>query len=218
MRIPKTPSSRQQSVYAFICRRWQESGLSPSSREIQQAFGFRSQTAAMNHLRALEKQGILHRVEGRGRARGWIPQDLPDDSERNGLTKETTSRRYLLPILGSIAAGLPEAGLEQTEELLPVDLEGLSLPSGRRFFGLKVRGDSMVGAHILEGDIVVMEFRPPRPGDVVAALIDGDTTLKRFVVKNGRTYLRAENPSFPDLIPAQELVIQGVLVALLRHY
>ncbi|MBV9462722.1 MAG: repressor LexA, partial [Verrucomicrobiae bacterium] len=76
--------------------------------------------------------------------------------------------------------------------------------------------DSMTGAHIVEGDVVILEFRPAKPDDVVAALIDGETTLKRLVQRKGKTFLKAENAAYPDLIPAQELVIQGVMVGLIR--
>jgi len=74
----------------------------------------------------------------------------------------------------------------------------------------------MTGAHIQEGDVVVLEYREPRDGDVVAALIDGETTLKRFVLREGQPYLKAENPAYPDLVPATELIVQGVVVALTR--
>jgi repressor LexA len=74
----------------------------------------------------------------------------------------------------------------------------------------------MIDAHICSGDTVILEFREPRNGDIVAALIDGETTLKRYQVTKGKPYLHAENEDFPDLIPARELIIQGVLVALLR--
>ena len=74
----------------------------------------------------------------------------------------------------------------------------------------------MIDAHIQEGDVVVLEYREPRDGDVVAALIDGETTLKRFLLNDGKPYLKAENPNYPDLIPARELVVQGVVVALTR--
>jgi len=75
----------------------------------------------------------------------------------------------------------------------------------------------MIGKHIIPGDLAVIEPRAePRPGDVVAALIDGESTLKTFMLRNGKPYLKAENPRYPDLIPAEELVIQGVLVALVR--
>lgn len=97
-----------------------------------------------------------------------------------------------------------------------VDADALRLPKNARTFALKVRGDSMRGAGVLDGDVVIMEFRDPKHGDIVAALIDGETTLKRYVLRDGQPYLRAANPKFPDLIPARELVIQGVQVALLR--
>ena len=74
----------------------------------------------------------------------------------------------------------------------------------------------MTGAHILDGDLVVLELRNPNHGNIVAALIDGETTLKRYLVRHGRPFLHAENPQYPDLIPAHELLIQGVMVALLR--
>ncbi len=87
----------------------------------------------------------------------------------------------------------------------------------KKVFALKVRGESMIDAHICDGDTVILEVREPRNGDVVAALIDGETTLKRYVVEGGRPFLRAENEAFPDLVPVRELMIQGVLVALLRN-
>ena len=75
----------------------------------------------------------------------------------------------------------------------------------------------MIDAHICNGDTVILEQREPRKGDIVAALIDGETTLKRYLVEKGQPFLRAENPDYPDLIPVTDLVIQGVLVALLRN-
>ena len=75
----------------------------------------------------------------------------------------------------------------------------------------------MVDAHICDGDTVILEFREPRRNDIVAALIDGETTLKRYLVEKGKPFLRAENELFPDLIPARELIIQGVLVGLVRN-
>ncbi len=75
----------------------------------------------------------------------------------------------------------------------------------------------MIGANICDGDMVILEAKEPRPRDIVAALIDGETTLKRYVVERGQPYLQAENPDFPDLIPAAELIIQGVMQALIRQ-
>ncbi len=75
----------------------------------------------------------------------------------------------------------------------------------------------MVGKHIVDGDVAVVEHGvQPRPGDIVAALIDGQVTLKTFLIQRGKPFLRAENPRYPDLIPQQELQIQGVMVALVR--
>ena len=124
--------------------------------------------------------------------------------------------RHQIPLLGSIIAGKPESQEGRVDGCIDIDPTTLRLPKNARTFALKVRGDSMRNAAILEGDIVIMEFRDAKHGDIVAALIDGETTLKRFVVQGGVPYLRASNPKYPDLIPARELVIQGVLIALLR--
>ncbi len=121
-----------------------------------------------------------------------------------------------IPFLGSVVAGRAEVPECSVDSCLTVDPDTLGLPKNNRTFALKVQGDSMRNAAILEGDVVIMEFREAKHGDIVAALIDGETTLKRFFVKNGVPYLRASNPKYPDLIPARELVIQGVMVALLR--
>ena len=124
--------------------------------------------------------------------------------------------RVEIPIYGTVPAGQPDDQRQEADGCAVVDMETLRLPKGARVFALKVRGDSMIGAGILPGDVVVLEFREAKHGDIVSALIDGETTLKRYVVVRGKGFLKAENPSYPDLIPARELVIQGVQVALLR--
>jgi SOS-response transcriptional repressor LexA len=122
----------------------------------------------------------------------------------------------LIPLLGEIAAGRPGGVEERAEACIPVSFEALEIPKNARCFVLRVKGDSMVGAHIVDGDLVVLELKPPHDGAIVAALIDGEAVLKRYVVKGGKPYLRAENPRYPELAPAQELVIQGVLRAVIR--
>jgi SOS-response transcriptional repressor LexA len=117
--------------------------------------------------------------------------------------------RHQVPFLGSIIAGRPEIQDGRVDGCIDIDPATLRLPKNARTFALKVRGDSMRNA-------AIMEFREAKHGDIVAALIDGETTLKRFIVQGGVPYLRASNPKYPDLIPARELVIQGVLIALLR--
>ena len=92
----------------------------------------------------------------------------------------------------------------------------LGVHAASPLFALRVRGDSMMGAGILDQDVVFLTPREPRPREIVAALIDGESTLKRYLLQRGRPFLRAENPRYPDLLPAEELVIQGVMVGLLR--
>jgi repressor LexA len=121
-----------------------------------------------------------------------------------------------VPIFGHIPAGFSEPRSQNDEGCIRIDLESVGIPKNSRTFALKVRGDSMIGAGILNGDIVILELRPPHEGAIVAALIDGETTLKRYLVNKGRPYLKAENPKFKNLIPAQELVIQGVYKCLIR--
>lgn len=197
-------TNRQQEVYDYLKRESRVSGVMPSTREIQHYFGFASQTAAMNHLRALEKKQAIQRVPGKARA-----VVFPDELDREEIVD--------IPIYGNIAAGMGQDVESQKEGCLSIDIRSLGLKHNARTFALKVRGDSMVDAHICDGDTVILEFREPRKGDVVAALIDGETTLKRYIIENGKPFLRAENELFPDLIPARELIIQGVLVALVRN-
>ena len=103
------------------------------------------------------------------------------------------------------------------ENCVSVTMSWLDFKPGRRSFALEVRGDSMTGRHIVDGDVVVFEHGlTPKDGDIVAALIDNRSAVKTFVIDRGRPALRAENPLYPALIPADELVIQGVAVALVR--
>jgi repressor LexA len=122
-----------------------------------------------------------------------------------------------IPLFGSIPAGLPQAREQEAEGCVSVDIVSIGFKPTRNSFALRVTGDSMIGRHILAGDVVVLEHGPePRNGQIVAALIDGESTLKTFVLRGAKPYLRAENPKYPDLIPAQELMIQGVFKALIR--
>ena len=128
------------------------------------------------------------------------------------------SRIADIPLFGSIPAGPPQTREQEAEGCVSVDVESIGFKPTRNSFALRVSGDSMIGKHICDGDIVVLEHGPePRHGQVVAALNDGASTLKTFVLKNGKPYFKAENPKYPDLIPAQELMIQGVFKALIRQ-
>ena len=117
----------------------------------------------------------------------------------------------------AIGASLPVDATQEPEGHVSIDPAALGVRSGATLFALRVRGDSMVDAGILDRDTVFLTPRDPRPGAIVAALIDGESTLKRFLVQRGRPFLRAENPRYPDLLPATELIIQGVMVGLLRQ-
>jgi repressor LexA len=122
-----------------------------------------------------------------------------------------------IPLFGSIPAGLAENRVQEAKGCVSIDIQSLGIKPSPVAFALEVKGDSMIGKHVAPGDTVVIEPRAePKTGDVVAALIDGESTLKTYMTQNGKPYLRAENPRYPDLIPAEELVIQGVMVALIR--
>lgn len=98
-----------------------------------------------------------------------------------------------------------------------MDLSDVGIPTTPNTFALRVEGDSMSGAGINDGDIIVREKREPRSGDIVAALVDGHVTLKRYVLKKDGPILQAENPNHEDIIPGLELEIQGVAVGLIRR-
>ena len=123
---------------------------------------------------------------------------------------------FPIAILGEVVSGRPTPGEETEPGCIAVDLSTIGISPNARTFALRVRGDSMIGAHILDGDTVVLELKPAHDGAVVAALVDGESTLKRYFIRRGAPYLRAENPDYPDVIPARELVIQGVVVAVFR--
>jgi repressor LexA len=195
---------RQREVLEFIQRQQRETGLPPTSREIQTHFRFLSQTAAMNHLRALEKKGAIERSPGKARASidpklRWRPNFRA------------------ISLLGQIPAGMSVDAAESEESTLGVDLSAFGLETTAQVFALRVRGDSMIGAQIADGDTVILERRAPKNGDIVAALIDGEVTLKRYRTSRGKSFLKAENPAYPDLVPVVELAIQGVMVGLLRR-
>jgi repressor LexA len=197
-------TQRQQEILDYLRKSQRQTGIMPSTREIQHHFGFASQTAAMSHLRALERKAVIQRLPGKARA-----VIFPDELDRAEILD--------IPIYGHIAAGMAQDVEQEKQGCISIDIAALGLPRHARTFALKVRGDSMIDAHICSGDTVILEFREPRKGDIVAALIDGETTLKRYLIEKGKPFLRAENSDFPDLIPARELVIQGVLIALLRQ-
>ena len=209
---PSSPvlTAHQERVYRFLEQQHGTTGLMPSVREIQHHFRFASQNQAVVVLRALEKKGLIARRPRKARGLSLVPP-------RN----EAAPKAVLVPILGTIPAGYPVEATEVALGQIQVDARLLGSASPSTVFSLRVRGDSMVGASIHDGDYAfcqATEHRSPCPNDIVAALIDGETTLKRYLVLEGSPCLKAENPKYPDLIPARELVIQGVFLGLMRGF
>jgi repressor LexA len=196
-------TDRQREVLEFVLAHHRQHGMSPSLREIQAHFGLASPFGIQRHIDALIEKGALRRLEGKARSL------LPPSHPRRGALAE-------IPLFGTIPAGLPTEAEQEPDSYISVDTVSLGVRPNAKLFALRVRGDSMVNASILDGDVVFLTPREPRPRDIVAALIDRESTLKRFLLQRGRAFLRAENPRYPDLVPADELVIQGVMIGLLR--
>jgi repressor LexA len=199
-----TLTDRQRAVLDFVQTEVETNGMAPTVREIQHHFGLRSPNSVQQYLVALQEKGLI-RPNNR-RARG----NLPVGMARNGWTD--------IPLLGAIPAGLPVSSEQvAAPERLRVDLTRFHAANPRETYALRVSGDSMTGAHIMDGDIAIIARREARNGDIVAALVDGESTLKRLDrLEDGTPVLKAENPRYPNLVPAEDLSIQGVMVGLVR--
>jgi repressor LexA len=197
---------RQQQILDFLQRYQQAQGIMPSANEIAAQFGFRSPNAVTSHLRLLRKKGVIASEPGKARSLRIV-----------SALQKFRNQVQDIPLLGAIPAGFPDSREQAAEGCVSVDINSIGYKPTKNAFALRVSGESMIGRHIMDGDFVVLEHGPdPRHGEIVAALIDGECTLKTYVVKAGKPWLRAENPKYPNLIPAQELVIQGVFRALIR--
>jgi len=193
-------TENQEAVLSFMLEFQQREGIPPSTRQIAQQFGFQSQTSAVKHLRALARKGHIEQLSDRS----WGVK-----------AREVQSHFVELAVYGTIPAGRPATAEEQPAETIAIDPRAHRLSTRRHYWALQVSGDSMIGAHIVDGDIAILERRAPRPGDIVAALVDETTTtLKRYVIGKGRAILRAANPRYADIVPAH-LECQGVLVSLI---
>ena len=201
-------TERQRAIYEFILRFRRENGCSPSIPEIQREFGIRSPNGVAGHLKALRAKGWIQRAGGRG------------SRQVDVAGHQAPASVHELPVYGQIRAGYPDyVSAAPAESFLRMDEIGLGFTPKPGTFALRVRGDSMKDAAILEGDTVIVEPTPsPAAGQIVVALIDGESTLKRLVRIKGRWFLKAENPAYPTLYPRSELVIQGVVRALIRHF
>lgn len=196
---------RQAEILHFIVASIRDRGLPPTLAEIGDAFGIVSLNGVNDHLAALERKGYIERSS---KARGIRVADCA----AAGLYESAPG---VLPLLGRIAAGQPLLAQENIEDHVPVSRE----LAGKRAYCLRVTGDSMIEAGILDGDIIVVDQeRQPKRGDIVVALIGDDATVKRYYPHGSRVELRPANAAMqPILVPAQSIQIQGVVVALNRR-
>lgn len=196
-----TLTEAQEAVLAFMVRHQETHTRPPSLREICEEFGFASHTAARKHVQALVKKGLA--------------ADTGDGRSYAAKVARVQEHLFTIPIYGTIPAGLPAENLEQADETVRIDPKAFRLRTAKGLYALHVRGDSMIDAQIADGDIALLRDQQAEPGQIVAALIDGQSTLKRVVRENRRTFLRAENKRYRDLIPAESLTIQGVFVGVI---
>lgn len=201
---------RQRQVLEFIDEQVRARGYPPSVREIGEAVGLSSSSTVHAHLAALQDKGYLRRDPTKPRA---IEITLEPDS---GLAVERRPARHV-PLLGDVAAGTGVLAAEQVEETLPLPQD---FTGEGQLFMLRVRGESMIDAGILDGDYVVARRQDTAdPGDVVVAGIPGDeATVKTFLRRKGRIVLRPENATMDELVfdPA-DVAIYGKVVTLLRR-
>lgn len=208
----KELTGRQREVLAFIRGFTERHGAPPTVREIGESFGFTAR-AAFDHLRALERKGMLHRrVTDKRVSRTLVL------SERGGSRRPATRE---IPVLGRIAAGAPLFAEENREDGIPVQPEWFAR-KGEDLFALRVRGESMIDAHIMDGDLVLVRRQETaQPGDVVAALLDNEATVKRFIREGDAVVLRPEHPTMKPIVvePGRgDFRILGKVVGLIRGF
>lgn len=192
-------TERQNEVLDYIRESLRERGLPPTRAEVALRFGFRSKTAAVDHLKALEHKGYI--------------RIYPDRSR--GIQLLESADEDLIPIIGHVAAGLPIEAIENREHELAVPR---NMFRQRPTYLLRVKGDSMKDAGILEGDLIaVYKSNIARKGQIVVARIDNEVTVKYLDFEGRQAKLLPANPDYqPILIAQEDLVIEGVFVGLIR--
>ncbi|WP_433680111.1 transcriptional repressor LexA [Nocardia sp. CA-119907] len=199
---------RQQRILATI-RDWVvRYGYAPNTREIGDAVGLRSSSSVSKHLKSLEDRGFLRRSETMSRpidVRMFLRPSAPREQREDSVT---------VPVVGDIAAGTPILAEEHTDDMMTLPRE---LVGRGTVFGLRVRGDSMIDAAICDGDLVVIRKQhEAHSGDIVAAMIDGEATVKVYRRRNGHVYLEPRNPAY-DVIDGDEAVVLGKVVSVMRR-
>ena len=211
----KEMTARQREVLEFIRIFGERHGVPPTVREIGERFDFTAR-AAFDHLRALERKGMLERrVTGKRASRTLI---LP--AHKGARRGEPAGIPPGIPLLGRIAAGAPITAVENHEDTIPLRPEWLGT-GGQDVFALRVRGDSMIDAHIMDGDLVfVRKQETAGSGDIVAAMVDGEATVKRFARESGAVVLRPEHPTMKPIVVEAgrgDFRILGKVVGVMRQ-
>lgn len=201
-------TDRQREILNFIRRFTQRHGVPPTVREIGERFKI-TPRAAFDHLRALERKGALQR-----RVTAKRTSRVLTLADRAPAIRE-------IPILGRIAAGLPLLAEENREGSVPLLADWLA-GKGEDLFALRVRGESMVNAHIVDGDLVLVRRQEAaQPGEIVAALLDGEATVKRFAREGEAVVLKPEHPTMKPIVvrPGErDVKILGKVIGLLRGF
>lgn len=201
-------TKKQQQVYDFILSFTSEHGYPPSVREIGAAVGLKSPSTVHFHMKGLEEAGVIVKAEGKTRA-----ISLPGVS-KSPVAEELDSRANQVPVLGNVAAGSPILAQECIEDYLTFDTQGLS----GEHFALRVRGESMLNAGILPGDLVVVHRQSKaRNGEIVVALFEDEATVKTLQCRDGHIWLLPENPDY-EPIDGTHAEIIGKVVAVVRRY
>ena len=197
----KDLTAKQQRIYDYILDYTADNGYPPSVREIAAAVGLKSPSTVHFHLKALEEAGVINRGSGKTRA-------ITASDELN------SGRVNQVPLVGNVAAGTPITAEECIEDYLTFDTEGLS----GEHFALRIRGESMLKAGILPGDIVIVHQQETAyNGEIVIAMIDGEATCKRLSRRNGQVWLMPENDDYQP-IDGTEASILGKVTAVVRRY
>jgi len=197
-------TARQKAIYDFLLKTIREKGFAPSIPEIGKQFKIASTNGVSDHLKALEKKGYIRRVGKRA------------IEVVNALGKTVLTATRDVPVLGKVPAGKPLLSEENIEGILSIPDD---MGSGK-LFALQVKGDSMIGAGILDGDkVIVKQQATAENGEIVCAMINGEATLKRFFKKDGVITLKAENDKYaPITVSEGEFRIAGRVVGLLRKF
>lgn len=197
-------TDRQKAIYDFLLKTIREKGFAPSIHEIGRQFKIASTNGVSDHLKALEKKGYIRRVGKRA------------IEVVNALGKSVLSATREVPLLGRVPAGKPFLSEENIEGVITIPDD---IGSGERF-ALLVKGDSMIGAGIMDGDrVIVKRQESAENGEIVCALINGEATLKRFFKKDGVITLKAENEKYAPIVVSEgEFRIAGRIVGLLRKF